>query len=58
MAPVETPAEKWSGSVREVTLGGGTRSSVTVGGETTLPFLDFDGAMPHRPVRANEIEDR
>ena len=58
MTPVETPVEKWSGSVREVTLGGGTRSSVTVGGETTLPFLDFDGAMPHRPVLAIEIEDR
>jgi acetyl-CoA decarbonylase/synthase complex subunit delta len=58
MTPLETPVEKWSGSVREVTLGGGTRSSVTVGGETTLPFLDFEGAMPHRPALAIEIEDR
>lgn len=61
--PVEIPKEKWSGKVREVTLGataeqGGTRShTITVGGETTLPFLGFEGAMPHRPVVAIEIAD-
>jgi acetyl-CoA decarbonylase/synthase, CODH/ACS complex subunit delta len=58
MTAVETPLEKWPGSVREVTLGGGARTSVTVGGETTLPFLGFEGAMPHRPALALEIEDR
>ena len=58
MSPVETPVEKWSGAVREVTLGGGTRTStVTVGGETALPFLSFEGAMPNRPVIAVEIAD-
>lgn len=62
MTPVEVPVEKWQGSVREVTLGasgdGGTRTStVTVGGETTLPFLHFEGAMPHRPVVAAEVAD-
>ena len=51
MTPVEIPVEKWPGAVREVTLGssygGGTRgSTVTVGGETALPFLGFEGAMP------------
>jgi acetyl-CoA decarbonylase/synthase complex subunit delta len=61
--PVEVPKEKWSGEVREVTLGataeqGGTRShTVTVGGETTLPFLGFEGAVPHRPVVAIQIAD-
>jgi acetyl-CoA decarbonylase/synthase complex subunit delta len=54
---VETPVEKWPGAVREVTLGDGTRTPVTVGGETTLPFLDFEGAMPHRPALAIEIAD-
>ncbi len=60
---VETPTEKWMGSVREVTLGataaeGGTRSkTVTVGGETTLPFLHFEGEIPHPPVVAVEIQD-
>lgn len=61
--PVEIPKEKWLGKVREVTLGataeqGGTRShTVTVGGETTLPFLGFEGAIPHRPLVAIEIAD-
>jgi acetyl-CoA synthase len=56
--------EKWTGKVREVTLGaqaadGGTRTkTVTVGGQTAMPFLDFEGEMPHRPVVAVEIQDR
>jgi len=62
MTPVEIPVEKWPGAVREVTLGssygGGTRgSTVTVGGETALPFLGFEGTMPHRPVLAVEVQD-
>ena len=58
---VEIPVEKWSGSVRSLTLGataaeGGTRShTVTVGGETTLPFLGFEGKMPQRPQIAVEV---
>jgi acetyl-CoA decarbonylase/synthase complex subunit delta len=61
MTAVETPVEKWAGSVRTVTLGatdGGTRTAtVTVGGETTLPFLHFEGAIPNRPVVAAEVPD-
>jgi acetyl-CoA decarbonylase/synthase complex subunit delta len=61
---VEIPKEKWSGQVREVTIGataedGGTRSqTLTIGGETTLPFLHFEGSIPHRPALAIEIRDR
>ena len=60
---VEIPKEKWTGSVREVTLGataeqGGTRTrTITVGGETSLPFLHFEGKYPHSPVVAVEIHD-
>jgi acetyl-CoA synthase len=56
--------EKWMGSVRKVTLGatadaGGTRTkTVTVGGQTAMPFLDFEGEMPNDPVVAIEIQDR
>jgi acetyl-CoA decarbonylase/synthase complex subunit delta len=56
--------ENWTGRIVEVTLGagkdqGGTRgSTVTVGGETTLPFLHFEGSLPHRPVIAIEVSDR
>jgi acetyl-CoA decarbonylase/synthase, CODH/ACS complex subunit delta len=61
---VEIPKEKWTGKVREVTLGatpaeGGTRAkTITVGGEGTLPFLHFDGNLPRTPVVALEIKDR
>jgi acetyl-CoA decarbonylase/synthase complex subunit delta len=56
--------ETWTGKILEVTLGagpdqGGTRGkTVTIGGETTLPFLHFEGEIPHRPVIAVEISDR
>jgi len=58
---VEIPVEKWSGSIRQITLGataaeGGTRShAVMVGGQTTLPFLGFDGKVPNRPAIAVEV---
>jgi acetyl-CoA decarbonylase/synthase complex subunit delta len=56
--------ESWSGSVRIVQIGataeeGGTRTSVVVvGGETAMPFMDFEGKMPNKPVIAIEIKDR
>lgn len=61
---IEIPKEKWTGSVREITIGataedGGTRAkTLTVGGETTLPFLYHEGNMPHKPALAIEIRDR
>jgi acetyl-CoA decarbonylase/synthase complex subunit delta len=60
---VEIPKERWTGSIRQVTLGaiaaeGGTRSrTVTVGGQTTLPFLHFEGQTPNPPVISIEIQD-
>jgi acetyl-CoA decarbonylase/synthase complex subunit delta len=56
--------EAWSGKIAEVTLGagpdkGGTRGgTVTVGGETGLPFLHFEASIPHRPLIAVEVYDR
>lgn len=56
--------EKWSGTVREVTIGataadGGTRTkTITIGGETAMPFMDFEGQMPHAPIVAVEVKDR
>lgn len=63
-ASVPIPTETWTGKIREITLGalpaqGGTRgSTVTVGGEMTLPFLHFEGQIPHRPAIAVEIIDQ
>ncbi len=61
--PVELVKERYTTKVGEVVLGatkaeGGTRSStVTVGGDSTLPFLHFEGEVPHRPVVAMEVQD-
>ncbi len=60
---LELLKEKWSNSINTVTIGatkdaGGTRtSSVAVGGETTMPFLLSEGAMPCKPAIAMEILD-
>ena len=62
--PIQIPVEKWNGKVREVVLGatageGGTRlHTVTIGGETTLPFLQFEGAIPYPPVIALEVKSK
>ncbi len=55
--------EKWTNQINTVTIGatreqGGTRgSTITVGGETTLPFLTFEGEIPNRPVVAGIVVD-
>ncbi len=55
--------ERYTGKINTVTLGatkeqGGTRTStVTVGGDATMPFLHFEGDMPLKPVVAMEIQD-
>ena len=60
---VEIPVEKFRGAVRQVTLGAGpdasgTRDSVvTVGGQTSLPFLFFEGKTPNQPRVAIEINE-
>lgn len=62
--PIEIPIDKWPGTVRTITIGataaeGGTRTrTVTVGGEKSLPFLQFEAEMPYTPVVAIEIRDR
>jgi acetyl-CoA decarbonylase/synthase, CODH/ACS complex subunit delta len=61
---VQIPVEKSTGKVREVTIGataaeGGTRTStITVGGESSLPFLHFEGGIAHRPAVGVEIHDQ
>jgi acetyl-CoA decarbonylase/synthase complex subunit delta len=47
---------EWAGKIEEVTIGatsadGGTRErTVTIGGEKSLPFYNFDAKIPHPPV--------
>ena len=62
--PIEIPKDKWPGSIKTVTIGataaeGGTRTStVTVGGQTTMPYLQFEAPTPNKPVVAIEIKSR
>ncbi len=62
--PIEIPKDKWAGKVRAITLGataaeGGTRTKgITVGGETTLPYLHFETPAPNPPIIAVEIKSR
>ncbi|MCK4324184.1 MAG: acetyl-CoA decarbonylase/synthase complex subunit delta, partial [Armatimonadetes bacterium] len=61
--PLTIPKQRWTAEVQTATIGatkqeGGTRTStVTVGGEQTLPFLHFEGETPNRPVIAMEVLD-
>ncbi len=62
--PIEIPKDKWPGSIKAVTIGataaeGGSRTkTVTVGGQTTMPFLQFEAPTPNKPVLAVEIKSR
>ncbi|MDF2654665.1 MAG: acetyl-CoA decarbonylase/synthase complex subunit delta [Bacillota bacterium] len=62
--PVQIIKERNSGKVLNVVLGatkeqGGTRThTITVGGQTSLPFLHFEGEVPNKPVIAMEVVDR
>ena len=53
---VEIPKIAYSGKVKEVTLGKGSKA-VKVGGETAYPFYLFEGAMPNAPKIAMEVWD-
>ncbi len=61
--PLQLPVERWSGKIREVTIGatkeqGGTRSkSLVVGGSATLAFLDMDNPIIHPSVIGMEVID-
>jgi len=60
---IEIPKERWTGKIGEVVIGatkedGGTRDrKITIGGATSLPFLDFEGEFPNPPVIAMEVMD-
>jgi acetyl-CoA decarbonylase/synthase complex subunit delta len=60
--PIEIPKDKWPGSIKTITIGatteeGGTRAKVvTVGGQATMPYLQFEAPTPNKPVIAIEIK--
>jgi acetyl-CoA decarbonylase/synthase, CODH/ACS complex subunit delta len=62
--PVEIPKDKWPGSIKTITIGataaeGGTRThSVTLGGQMTMPYLQFEAPTPNQTVIAIELKSR
>lgn len=52
----EIPKTKYTGKIRNITLGKGDKA-ITVGGETSYPFYLFEGGMPHLPKIAMEVWD-
>jgi len=62
--PIEIPKDKWPGSIKAVTIGatsaeGGTRAkSITVGGQTSMPYLHYEAPMPNKSVIGIEIKSR
>ncbi|MHC4251299.1 MAG: CO dehydrogenase/acetyl-CoA synthase subunit delta [Planctomycetota bacterium] len=61
---VPDAAEKWSGGINTVTIGatsadGGTRGkSVTIGGQKGIPFMSFEGEVPHPAAIAIDVLDK
>jgi acetyl-CoA decarbonylase/synthase complex subunit delta len=59
--PIEIPKDKWPGSIKTVTIGatsaeGGTRAkAVTIGGQSSMPYLHYETPMPNRPIIGIEI---
>ena len=57
-------AVSWKSKINEVTIGatkdkGGTRGkTVTIGGQSALPFLNFEGELPHKSVIAAYVADK
>ena len=48
--------ETYAGSIKGITIGKGD-NAITVGGQTSYPFYQFEGNMPNKPIIAMEIWD-
>lgn len=53
---IELVKERYSNAIDTLEIGTGSRA-VKVGGETALPFLFAEGAMPNAPIAALEVFD-
>jgi acetyl-CoA decarbonylase/synthase, CODH/ACS complex subunit delta len=52
----EITKETYAGAIKGITIGKGDKA-LTVGGQTSYPFYQFEGEMPNKPVIAMEIWD-
>ena len=54
--PADSYKVKYTGKIKETALGYGDKI-IKVGGETSMPFHLFEGAMPNRPLIAMDVLD-
>ncbi|MFH1216923.1 MAG: acetyl-CoA decarbonylase/synthase complex subunit delta [Pseudomonadota bacterium] len=54
--PADSYKINYSGAIKEVLLGSGDKA-LKIGGEASLPFHLFEGAMPNKPVIALDVLD-
>jgi len=52
----EITKETYAGAIKGITIGKGD-TALTVGGQTSYPFYQFEGEMPNKPAIAMEIWD-
>ncbi|MCG8563527.1 MAG: acetyl-CoA decarbonylase/synthase complex subunit delta, partial [Desulfobacterales bacterium] len=52
----EITKETYAGAIKGITIGSGD-TTLTVGGQTSYPFYQFEGEMPNKPIIAMEIWD-
>jgi acetyl-CoA decarbonylase/synthase complex subunit delta len=48
--------ESYTGKIKDIAIGSGDKA-ITVGGETSYPFYQFEGEMPRKPRVAMEVWD-
>ncbi len=52
----QIPKNQYSGTISTVTLGD-NKSGIPVGGDKALPFYNFEGEIPNKPIIAMEVYD-
>jgi len=54
--PAASYQVKYTGQIKETVLGSGDKA-IKIGGETSMPFHLFEGAMPNKPIIAMDVLD-
>ena len=52
----QIPKENYTGKINTLILGK-DKSELLIGGETALPFFNFEGGIPNRPIIAMDVYD-
>ena len=52
----QVPKEEYNGKINTVKIGNDS-SEISIGGEAVLPFYNFEGEMPNKPIVAMDVYD-